>query len=120
MKHEIPGHLIPADDTVVGADDDERKLNESLETDRWVYTEEPEDGLCPYCECEYERASWASRVTDAGKGVCPYVTSISDFIVQFVHATRGGSLDAKCFCGPAYKDTLITYPATPDYDIKRI
>lgn len=123
MNHDIPEHLIPAQETVVGASEEEIKLNESLDTDRWVYTEEPDDGLCPYCGCEYKRASWASNHVDAGKGVCPYDTSISDFIVDFVHSENRdrytGTRSVGAFCSPAYDDEFVTYPNMPDYDIKR-
>jgi hypothetical protein len=127
MNHDIPDHLIPAEETVIAASDEEKELNKTLETDRWVFTEKPDDGLCPYCGCEYESVSWASRTKDATKGVCPYDTSISDFIVQYVHSyvnpPRSGLPSAgsvQCFCGPAYDDELLTYPVTPDYDIKGI
>lgn len=123
-NHDIPDHLIPDDDTVIAANAEEKRLNKELDTERWAYTEEPDDGECPYCGNEYERVSWASNVEDARKGVCPYDTSVSDFIVKFVHSYRDGDADGvrsvQCFCGPAHSDTLVTFPATADYDIRRI
>lgn len=122
--HDIPPHLIPSEETVLAADDEEKELNKQLDTEKWVYTEEPDDGLCPYCGCEYERASWASRVKDGTKGICPYDTSISDFIIKFVHKTNvdrvTGTRSVGCFCSPEHEDTLVTYPCSSDYDIRRV
>lgn len=131
--HNVPEYLIPDEQTILAASEAERKLNKQLDTERWVYTSEPDDGKCPYCGCEYIRASWASRHEHATKGVCPYDTSISDFIVQFIHNQRHheyhgwvngepGTIPAtsvSCFCGPAYEDNLVSYPTTADYDITR-
>jgi hypothetical protein len=124
--HNIPSHLIPSGDEpqVLTADKTEAELNKELDTDRWVYTDEPDDGTCPYCGCEYEGVCWASNVQDGRKGVCPYDTSISDFIVKFVHRYGGTRLSTAartidCFCGPEHGDTFVTHPCMPDYDIKR-
>lgn len=123
QNHKIPDHLIPAQETVIGASEEEKELNESLATPKWVYTEEPDDGLCPYCGCEYKRLTWAEQVVSGSKGICPYDTSISDFITKFVHKNRRGRdgriNGATCFCSPRYEDDLVSSFATPDYDIKR-
>jgi hypothetical protein len=123
QKHDIPDHLIPSSEAIVTESEAERELNEQLDTERWVYTSKPDDALCPYCGCEYKRVSWASNYEDATKGVCPYDTSISDFIVKFVHKHnrnfRGEITGPQCFCGPAYDDTFVTFPCSTDYDIKR-
>lgn len=125
MRKDVPTHLIPTEKLVLTADETEKELNEELDTERWVFTDEPEDGVCPYCGNPYEGVTWASRVTN-GKGVCPYDTSTSDFIVQFVHQyhhsiAQDAYKSIQSFCSPEYDDVLITYPAdAPDYDIEQI
>lgn len=106
MKHDIPAHLIPSEDVIFSASEEERELNEQLDTDRWVYTEEPDDGLCPYCGKEYKRASFASQ--HLSKGVCPYpVEELGDFILQFVHKEGGFRSGRTYFCSPEYEETLV-------------
>jgi hypothetical protein len=123
MPKDVPAHLLPAGDQIIGAGDDERKLNQQLDTGRWAYIMEPDDGICPYCGNPYKRASWASRHEDARTGVCPYDVSVSDFIVQFVHQESrhpDGARTVDCFCSPEYDDTLVTHPNHPDYDIQQL
>jgi hypothetical protein len=132
-KHDIPAHLIPSEDTVIAASDDEIQLNKELDTERWVYKESPEDGLCPYCGKEYHHTTDASQVVS--KGVCPYpVNKHGDFIIKFVHEIRGSKVVAwdngtpitrrdrspVTYCGPEYADTLVSQRNTPDYDIRDI
>jgi hypothetical protein len=134
QKHDIPEHLIPSEDTVLAASEEEIGLNESLDTPKWVYAEEPDDGRCPYCGKEYLSATSASQVVS--KGVCPYpVEEHGDFIISFVHekSTRkpvawdsngnvtmwtGG--DPRTFCSPEHEDTLVRYPCSVDYSLKNV
>ena len=118
--HSIPDYFMPIEGAVLTESDTERRLNDRLETERWVHTEVPDDGLCPYCGREYIRASWASNTTDARTGGEMYDTSVSDFISQFVHeeGRRDGLSWVIRFCSPKYRDTKLSYPAQPDWTLE--
>jgi len=136
-KHDIPAHMMPSgEENVLSASDEEKELNEALDTPKWVYKQEPDDGRCPYCGKEYEYSTNASQVTSASKGVCPYpVEKLGDFIVSFVHATStrkpaafdsngnvsmwsGG--DPTSVCTPEHEDTLVRPTDRKDYDLKNV
>ena len=134
-NHDIPAHLIPSEKTVLAASEEEKELNEELDTERWVYTEAPDDKVCPYCGKEYKRTNFASNVRDASKGVCPYpVEKSGDFITKFVQETRGPKVmdwqngqpitrpdhTAQAWCGPEYADELVGQHDNKDYDLRNI
>lgn len=125
MNHDIPTWQIPEDNVVLTDDDEERELNEKLDTPRMVYTEEPDDEICPYCGNPYEGVTWASRVRDGSTNVPKYDTSEGDFIVTFVHqfyrskhekvATGVGT-----FCSPEYDDVLNRQGEAKDHDLSQL
>ena len=124
MNHGIPLHLIPAENQVLTENDVEKELNEHFgDCENWIYTEEPDDGKCPYCGNEYVDVTYASNVSDARTGVCPYDTTLCDYIVNFNHQynhSKSGVRSTACYCSPEHEATLLTFPHDPgEYSLKQ-
>jgi hypothetical protein len=133
-SHDIPAHLIPSDETVIADGPDEEQVNEELETERWVYVDEPAGDACPYCGKAYDGVTYASRVKRAVGRVCPYpVEEVGDFITKFHHGVKFSTVEGwangerderltktvQSFCSPEYADTLVSGRMIPskDYDL---
>lgn len=94
-NHDIPAHLIPDEETVVGASDDEIELNESLDADHWAYIEEPDDGKCPYCGNYYKYTTKASQVSPVGD-IDPIDKVDHNYIYQFNHNEMRNQVSLYC------------------------
>lgn len=121
MKGEVPPWY--QQDGVIGGTEEERELNEKADVPKWIHTQEPESGECPYCGLEYERVTWASNREESG-GMPIYDTRETDFILRFVHSEikNGRSRIPRRVCSPRYDDTLVdvSLTSTPDYKLEEL